>query len=89
MVEITWYVLDKLEEFKKLIKKKYSGKNVGFFHTLNVYFEGEQKYGNEFFTNNLEIINYFSDLIDIEEYGEFGKKEYNGGRRTFFYGKIK
>lgn len=86
MVEITWYVLEKLKDFKKIISNY---KNIGFFHTLNTYPEKEQKYGNEYFTNHLEIINFFSDTINIEEHGVFCGKEFPGCSRTFFYGKVK
>ncbi|HPU29877.1 MAG TPA: hypothetical protein PLM71_06095 [Syntrophorhabdaceae bacterium] len=49
MVEITWYVLDKLDRFKKLLSKMCTG--CGFFHTLMTYAPGVQKYGVEYFTN--------------------------------------
>lgn len=86
MMEITWYVLDNLKDFKKIIVN-HSG--IGFFHALNTYPEGSQTYGKDFFTNHDQILNYFSDVIHIEESGIFSKKEYNGCLRTFFYGKIK
>ncbi len=86
MVEITWYVLDKLSNFKSIISNH---PGVGFFHSLNIYPEGSQMYGNDFFTNQNQIIDFFSDVINIEEYGSFSKKEYSGCSRTYFYGKIK
>jgi ubiquinone/menaquinone biosynthesis C-methylase UbiE len=86
MVEITWYVLEKLSEFKKIISK-YKG--LSFFHTLNTYPPNVQKYGVEYFTNNEEIMNYFSDIIHIEEYGSLYKNKNDGSVRNFFYGKIK
>lgn len=89
MVEITWYVLPKLKEFKEMLSQKYGGKGVGFFHSLNIYPEGVQKYGLEYFSNNKEIMEYFKDVIEIESFGEFSSKEFNECSRTFFYGKIK
>jgi trans-aconitate methyltransferase len=86
MAEITWYVLEKLKEFKEVISQY---KDVMFFHTLVTYPEGVQEYGKEFFTNNNEIMDYFSDIIDIEEYGSFFKKNNGGSIRNYFYGKIK
>jgi ubiquinone/menaquinone biosynthesis C-methylase UbiE len=86
MVEITWYILNKLENFKNIISKF---KGVGVYHSLNTYPKDVQKYGKEYFTNNLEIIEYFSDIIEIEEYGEFYQEKNNGCIRTYFYGKIK
>lgn len=89
LVEITWYVLDHLDSFKKEIYKHFSKKNIGFFHSLMTYKPGEQQYGKDFFTCGEEINEYFSDIIEILDFGEIGKKEYGGGKRTFFYGKIK
>jgi len=51
------------------------------------YREGEQKYGREYFTN-LEEIMRFWDCVEIQDWGFFSKKEYNGGKRTFFHGII-
>ena len=86
MIEITWYVLDRLEKFKNIISKF---KGVGVYHTLVTYPKGVQKYGNDYFTNILEIVKYFSDVIEIEEYGELYQQKNNGCTRTYFYGKIK
>lgn len=87
MVEITWYVLDKLGSFKELLAEKQQG--AGFFHTLMTYAPGEQKYGADYFTNLDEIKTYWADVIDIKEWGLNGKADYNGGHRTFLYGTIK
>lgn len=89
MVEISWYVLEKLEKFKKDVSYSFSKKGVGFFHSLMTYKPGQQQYGKDFFTCNNEIINYFSDIIEVSDFGEIGHKDYDGGKRTFFYGKIK
>lgn len=86
MVEITWYVLEKLKKFKEILSDK-SG--LGFFHTLNTYPPNVQSYGKEYFTNNEEIMNFFSDVIEIEEYGSLHKKKNDGCVRNYFYGKIK
>jgi len=87
MVEISWYVLEKLNEFKKILTNNKKGS--GFFHTLMTYAPGEQKYGCDYFTNFDEIILYWSDIIEIKEYGLIGRSDYNGGHRTFLYGTIK
>jgi hypothetical protein len=52
------------------------------------YPEGQQCYGRDFFTNLDEIMQYW-DVIDFEKWGEFSTKEYDGGRRTICFGKIK
>jgi len=87
MIEITWYVLEKLEEFKSILSKNMTGK--GLFHTLMTYAPGEQKYGADYFTNLDEIKHYWEDVINIKEWGVNSKQEYSGGYRTFFYGEVK
>lgn len=87
MVEISWYVLGKIDEFKKLLME--TSKGCGFFHTLMTYAPGQQKYGSEYFTNLEEIKEYWSDIIDISDWGQVGHVGYGGGHRTFFYGNIK
>ena len=87
MIEITWYVLDKLDKFKKLLSKMCTG--CGFFHTLMTYAPGVQKHGVEYFTNLDEIKSYWSDIIDIMDWGQISNINYNGGYRTFLYGRIK
>lgn len=87
MIEITWYILEQLEKFKRLLLETSSG--CGFFHSLMTYAPGQQKYGVEYFTNLEEIKEYWSDIIAISDWGQIGNVEYGGGYRTFFYGKIK
>ena len=36
-----------------------------------------------------EVTGFWSDTIEIGNWGQFSKREYNGGARTFFAGKIK
>lgn len=85
--EITWYVLESLSNFKSLISK--SLKSRGFLHLLTTYPPGEQSYGVEYFTNLSEIMNYWSDVIDIMEWGLVSKSDAGGASRSFFYGQIK
>lgn len=85
-VELSWYVLDKLEDFKKILKNR---PGTGFFHSLMTYEFGEQKYGNLYFSNLEEIIDYWSDIIEVSDWGSVGNDKYNGGSRTYFYGKVK
>ena len=86
--EITWYVLDKLAEFRSYISSELSGKCIGFVHLLMTYPEGEQKYGTEYFVDIGGIMRYWKE-IDFEVWGETSLKEYNGGKRTFCFGKIR
>jgi hypothetical protein len=89
LVEISWYVLEKLANFKSNIKRMFGGRDVRFLHNLMTYAKGTQKYGVDYFTNLDEIIEYWSDVIDIQEWGSMSKTDYNGGARTFIYGSIK
>lgn len=65
------------------------GGGTSFLHTLMTYRKGQQKYGSDYFTNLEEIMNYWSDTIEITDWGTNSKPEYDGGNRTFFYGVIK
>ena len=67
----------------------HTSKGCGFLHTLMTYGSGEQKYGVEYFMNLEEIKKYWSDTVEISDWGNIGNTDYNGGNRTFFYGKIK
>jgi len=81
MAEITWYVLDKIDDFIKFLKKEM--KNIYLIHLLTVYPKGVQKYGNDKFTNLEEIMSYFD--MDYLVWGEVHSKEQ--GNRTFFLAK--
>lgn len=87
MAEITWYVLDYLDAFKKFLTSHLTGKHI--LHLLMTYKPGEQQYGREFFTNLDEIRAYFSDVVAFENWGQASAPELHGGARTFFWGKIK
>ena len=90
MAEITWYILDDLDEFLKQLKKygKNSKKPTFLIHLLATYEPGTQKYGAEKFTNLDEIIKYFN--LDYLEYGfvktvtEFDDKS----QGTYFVAKV-
>ena len=84
--QITWYVLDKLAKFKALLATSRGG---CFLHLLEVYPEGRQAYGRDYFVDLKGILNYWSEVIDIQEWGEVCRREDEGGGRTFLYGKIK
>lgn len=88
MAEITWYVLDLLSAFKRLLSHNFGGRSVSFIHLLMTYPEGEQKYGREYFTNLTEIMNYW-DCVEFHQWGVVGCQDYRGGYRTFCCGTIK
>jgi SAM-dependent methyltransferase len=62
MAEITWYVLDDLDEFITNIKRYKAKRNRPTFliHLLATYALGVQKYGADKFTNLDEILSYFN-----------------------------
>lgn len=51
--EVTWYVLDQLDELFELMLTHYPGKY--FIHNL-VFYKGTQRYGTEHFTNLKEFM---------------------------------
>lgn len=53
--EIAWYILNDLDKIFDDMLKYFPGKY--FIHNL-VFYKGQQKYGNEYFTNLKEFINY-------------------------------
>jgi len=85
MAEITWYVLEKLDQFKSFLSSEMRG--TGIIHLLMTYREGEQKYGREYFTDLEGIMKYWGG-VDFQDWGSFSRKEYHGGKRTFFHGVI-
>lgn len=80
MPEITWYVLDKLNEFKLFLKNELP--DTYLLHMLMTYDPGVQVYGREYFTNLDEILQYF-DMCYLES----GLVRLPvGGARTWFLG---
>lgn len=57
MAEITWHVLDYLDEFLEFLRTEMP--NVLLIHLLMTYPPGVQKYGVDRFTNLQEIADYF------------------------------
>ena len=69
MAEITWYILDDLDQFLVRLNEyaKQSQEPVFLIHLLATYEPGVQKYGADKFTNLEEIIKYFN--LEYLEYG--------------------
>ena len=67
MAELTWYILEELEDFLSKLKTYASSRNrpVFLIHLLAVYKPGVQKFGIDKFTNHEEILDYF-DLEYLE-----------------------
>ncbi len=71
----------------KYILKGYYGMVV--FHAIMTYKPGKKQYGKDYFTNLDEIREYWSDVCEISDWCSIGNHSYNGGRITFFYGRVK
>jgi SAM-dependent methyltransferase len=83
MAEITWYVLDKLDNFIEFLKTEMP--NIYLIHLLTTYPDGVQKYGREKFTNLQQIMVYFG--AQYMEWGEISYPEMEGCKRTYFVGQ--
>jgi len=82
MAEITWYVLDKLDQFLEFMKAELC--NVYLIHLLVTYPVGVQKYGTDKFTTLPEIMNYFG--MEYLEWGEIHEAP-SDATKTFFLGR--
>ena len=85
MAEITWYVLDKLDDFIAFLKRDFP--DTYLIHLLTTYPDGVQKHGKEKFTNLQQIRSYFK--AEYLEWGEISYPEMEGCKRTYFIGKWK
>jgi SAM-dependent methyltransferase len=83
MAEISWYVLGKLEKFKTFLREKMP--ETFLIHLLNTYPDGEQKYGQEFFSDLPGILRYFD--MNYVEYGSVHKPFHGNCDRTYFIGR--
>ena len=85
MAEITWYVLDKLDQFIEFWRTEMP--NTYLIHLLTTYQDGVQKYGKDKFTNLQQIMSYFG--ARYLEWGEISYPEMEGCKRTYFLGQYK
>ncbi len=53
--EIIWYILPNFRDIFNILEKDFKGK---YLLVNQVFYKGTQKYGNEYFTNLEEFINY-------------------------------
>lgn len=83
MADITWYMLDFLDEFVANLKEYSKNKQVYLVHSLAVYDDGVQQYGKDKFTNLDEILKYF-DM----DYIEYGYIKNNNSQGTFFVASL-
>jgi 2-polyprenyl-3-methyl-5-hydroxy-6-metoxy-1,4-benzoquinol methylase len=87
MSEITWYVLDKIPNFLRLLENyaETQKKPIYLIHLLAAYKKGAQKYGTEYFTDLDGILNYFN--LEILESG-FLRDHSKDSQGTYFIAKI-
>lgn len=90
MSELTWYVLDELEEFLEKLKaySRARKKPTYLVYLLTTYAQGEQKYGTEYFTDLEGILSYFG--LTYLEYGQVfsAKPNHTHSHGTYFIAKI-
>jgi SAM-dependent methyltransferase len=90
MPEVTWYILDDLDNFLTNLKKyaRKRSKPTFLIHLLATYASGVQKYGAKKFTTLDEIVSYFD--LDYLEYAHFCTPSCNdpGSQGTFFVAKV-
>ncbi|ARJ66548.1 hypothetical protein WV31_13160 [Magnetospirillum sp. ME-1] len=80
MAEITWYVLDQLDDFLTFLRTDLPA--CSLVHLLTTYAPGKQVYGRDYFTDLPGILQRFG-----MHYFEFGQiSQPDGGAKTFFAG---
>ncbi len=85
MAEITWYVLEKLDQFLQFLRSELS--ETYLIHLLTTYPEGVQKYRKDKFPNLEGIMSYFR--AKFLEWGEISYPDMDGCKRTYFLGQVK
>jgi SAM-dependent methyltransferase len=90
MAEITWYVLDDLDDFIKNLKKakKQRKKPIFLIHLLTTYATGVQKYGADKFTNLDEILKYFNLNYLESGFIRTPREDDENSQGTYFAAKI-
>jgi len=84
MAQITWYVLDKLDDFLLFLRNEVP--NIYLIHLLVTYPLGVQKYGAERFSSLDEIMRYFD--MNYLEWGEMNWYD-DDSAHTYFLGQWK
>ncbi len=90
MSEVSWYVLDHLDDFLDMIDKySKSRKNPTFLiHLLTTYSPGQQRYGVNKFTNLDEILLYFNLNFIESGFVRTVRKNDPHSQGTYFVAKI-
>ena len=83
MAELTWYMLDFLDDFIVNLKSYAKYKQVYLIHLLTTYDDGVQKYGKDKFSDLDGILKYF-DM----NYLEYGYIQSGNSQGTFFVASL-
>lgn len=83
MSEITWYVLEKIIEFRDIVRDVLPDAHL--IHILTMYPENVQRYGRSFFTDFDGLKTYF-DMTVIEQ-AVIDAETYGDTQRTYFLGR--
>ena len=91
MAELTWYILDSLDQYLLDLKKYAMSRSKPTFliHLLATYKQGTQKYGLEKFTNHEEILEYFGLSYLESGFIATQREDDKESQGTFFVGEIK
>jgi predicted TPR repeat methyltransferase len=90
MAEITWYVLDQLDDFIKNITNYSNARSrpTYLIHLLTTYLPGQQKYGIDRFTNLDEILSYFGLNYIESGFVRTIRENDSNSQGTYFVAKI-
>ena len=82
MSDITWYILEDLDDFLEYIKKNL--KNKYLIHSLAVYGKNKQKYGKDYFYDLNSMLKYYN--LEFLDFCSINNNNDDG--HTFFLAKI-
>ena len=90
MAELTWYVLDKLDNFLINLRKYSKARSTPTFliHLLNTYKPGVQEYGTDKFTTHEEILDYFNFSYLESGFIETIRPDDEYSRGSYFIAKL-
>jgi predicted TPR repeat methyltransferase len=90
MAELTWYVLDSLEDYISRLKSYalLREKPTFFIHLLATYEKGVQKYGSDKFTNLDEILAYFNMQYLETGFIKTQREDDEKSQGTYFIAKL-
>lgn len=85
MSEISWYVLEHLQEFSDFCRKTFPDSHL--MHILTFYPAGQQQYGTDYFSDFDGLKRFLP--VNITEEAEFRGENYGNTTRTYMLGQWK